>query len=202
MKHLLFLVITINLLCLKAYSQAPSPPGYYRELSNKVRQYVEFNVPIPSLKFDFSYKLEFGTPIYFEPKISDVSISSAPTINNAFYRSFWDRIFATDNSYIDIGGERLPLTCIFIHGQDNRYNGKKLPILPDIILRVYLVANDYSCQGPIRPGWPESGGRREAWDTYVYYEIRDLTIMLPVDAKIRFRWAEFPAILIDKGEKQ
>ena len=61
------------------------------------------------------------------------------------------------------------------------------------------MANDFSCQGPIRPGWPRTGGNKENWDTYLHYEIRDPTIMLPQDALIRYRWNETKAVLIDKG---
>ena len=63
-------------------------------------------------------------------------------------------------------------------------------------MRVYLVANDYSCTGPINPGWPDNGGKEETWDTYVYFEIRDPTIMLPVEAHLRYRWNEYKSVLV------
>ena len=121
--------------------------------------------------------------------------------NQYFFRSFWDRILFTDDSFININGEKLPLTCIFIIGQDNRFTDPKMnsPLLPEFILKVYLVANDYSCQGPMKPGWPATGGRQENWNSYIYYEVRDPTIMLPVDAKLRYRWNDYNVVLIDRG---
>jgi hypothetical protein len=100
-----------------------------------------------------------------------------------------------DGSVLKLGDEQLPLTCIHVSGQDNRFSGKKTPLIPDLIFKIIFVANDFSCSGPITPGWPESGGRKEAWSTYLFYVVKDPTIMLPVDAKIRYRWNEFEAVL-------
>ncbi len=112
-----------------------------------------------------------------------------------FYRIFFDRIFLKDGSTLHVGGQDLPLTCVFVSGQDNRFSGDHNPLFPQFILKVHFVANDFSCVGPINPGWPGSGGKKEAWDTYVHYSIKDPTIMLPVDAGLRYRWNEFEALL-------
>jgi hypothetical protein len=119
-----------------------------------------------------------------------------PSNPNKFYRTFYDRIFLKDGSKINVGDDFLPLTCIFIKGQDNRYSGNTSPLFPKIVLKVYLVANDFSCIGPINPGYPDNGGKEETWDTYLNFEIRDPTIMLPVESLFRYRWNEFKAILI------
>ncbi len=118
-----------------------------------------------------------------------------------FNRLFWDRILVKDGSFVMINGEKLPLTCVVLSGQDNRFADPKSisPLIPEFVLKIYFVANDFSCQGPLKPGWPETGGREENWDTYLYYEIKDPTIMLPVDAKIRYKWNEFNVTLVDKG---
>lgn len=169
----------------------------YRNLTLRVRSFVEFMVPFPGLKSSITYSFEFSEPAYEFPIISDIHMTSSPVY---FYRHFWDRIFFKDGSYMEINGERLPLTCMFISGQDNRYGQKdSSPLFPEFVIRVYLVANDYSCQGPKKPGWPEVGGKEENWDTYIHYEIKDPTIMLPVDAKIRYRWNEFNMVLVDRG---
>ncbi len=99
-----------------------------------------------------------------------------------------------------IGERKLPLTCVFIHGQDHRFSGKDDPLFPDLLLKVYLVANDFSCTGPLNPGWPSNGGKMETWHTYLYYEVRDPTIMLPVEIKLRDFWNEYSAILFEKGD--
>ncbi|UOF01364.1 hypothetical protein [Bdellovibrio reynosensis] len=169
----------------------------YRNLTLKVRTAAEFMVPFPGMKSSITYSFEFAEPAYQLPIISDIHMASSPVY---FYRNFWDRIFFKDGSYMEINGERLPLTCMFISGQDNRYGQKdSSPLFPEFVIRVYLVANDYSCQGPKKPGWPEVGGKEENWDTYIHYEIKDPTIMLPVDAKIRYRWNEFNMVLVDRG---
>ena len=84
-------------------------------------------------------------------------------------------------------------------GHDNRFTGKTGPLIPDFVIEVYLVANDYTCTGPINPQWPVSSPKKETWDTYVYYEIRDPTIMLPTEIKVNYRWEEYKALPIDRG---
>lgn len=170
----------------------------YRDLTMKVRNSGEFSIPFPGLQSSINYAFDFDQPVYKEPMMNDSHMASADIY---FYRSFWDRILFKDGSYLQVNGEKLPLTCIFIVGQDNRFADKKQlsPLIPEFILKVYLVANDFSCQGPIKPGWPVTGGREENWETYLYYEIKDPTIMLPMDAKLRYRWNEYNVVLVDRG---
>ena len=178
-----------------AKSVKPDGPEVYRKFTMALRTEGEFKVPMPDHgDLHYSYKFEIGDPIYSEPIISD--LASDVDHPKLFFRRFWDRIWLKDGSYALIGGDQVPLTCIFISGQDNRYNAKTSPTTPDFIIDVYLVANDFTCKGPIKPGWPQSGGKKENWDTYLHYEVRDPTIMLPVEAQLRYRWNEFPAILV------
>lgn len=180
---------------------AEKPPGldFYRDLTLKVRKTAEFSIPFPGLQSSISYSIEFGRPVYDVPMLSN--FQSGTSGDTYFYRSFFDRILFKDGSFLLVNGEKLPLTCIFIDGQDNRFADKKeySPLLPEFVLKVYLVANDFSCQGPIKPGWPGTGGREENWNTYLYYEIKDPTIMLPMDAKLRYQWNEYNVVLVDRG---
>lgn len=174
-------------------------PQQYRDLTNRLRTSAEFMVPFPGMKSSITYAFEFDQPVYPEPILGDTHLGSSDIL---FYRSFWDRVLFKDGSYIEINGERLPLTCVFISGQDNRFGQKEpSPLFSEFVIRVYLVANDFSCQGPKKKGWPEVGGKEESWDTYIYYEIKDPTIMIPVEAKIRYRWNEFNMVLVDRGSK-
>ena len=171
---------------------------YYRDLTLKVRSVGKFLIPMPGNQTVINYSFTLDKPVFQEPIIGDMHMLDD---NAYFYRSFWDRILFKDGSVLNINGESLPLTCIFISGQDNRFSKKDSysPLTPEFVLKVYLVANDFSCQGPIRPGWPQTGGREENWDTYLYYEIKDPTIMLPVEAKLRYRWNEYNVVLTDGG---
>ncbi|MBC7421240.1 MAG: hypothetical protein H7328_10975 [Bdellovibrio sp.] len=173
---------------------------FYRDLILKVRQSGEFTLPIPGAQSSLTYSFDFDQPVFPETLMGDIHDSFNPIY---FFRSFWDKILFKDGSYLLINGEKLPLTCLFVSGQDNRFSDKKLlsPLLPEFVLKVYLVANDFSCQGPVKPGWPATGGREENWDTYLYYEIKDPTIMLPMDAKLRYRWNEYSLVLVDRGSK-
>ncbi|MFZ3231523.1 MAG: hypothetical protein WA160_15050 [Pseudobdellovibrio sp.] len=182
------------------FSETVPKAEFYRNLSMNVRKNAEFLIPFPGASSSITYNFDFDRPVYLEPILNDIHMGLAPKY---FFRSFWDRILFKDGSYLLVNGEKLPLTCIFIVGQDNRFVDKKqyFPLLPETILKVYLVANDFSCQGPIKPGWPETGGKKENWDTYLYYEIKDPTIMLPVDATLRYRWNEFDVVLVDRGDK-
>jgi hypothetical protein len=168
---------------------------FYRDMILQIRDQGSFRVPMPNGDLPFSYKFEWSDPIYQLPVVNDTSVDmDHPKL---FWREFWDRIGLKDGSYALINGEQVPLTCVVVQGQDNRYAGRASPLIPEFILTVYLVANDYTCQGPIRPGWPQTGGRKENWDTYIKYEVRDPTIMLPVDPLLRYRWSEFNGYLVN-----
>lgn len=194
MKLLLgILILSCTILAQAFASPTPEDLLYYRNLTLSLRTDAVFKVPQINQDQLYDYSLAIGSPIYAQPMVSDVSVIDQP---DKFMRSFWDRIFLKDGSKVVINGEEIPLTCIFVSGQDNRYAGEPNPLIPQFIMRVYLVANDFSCVGPINPGWPDNGGKKETWDTYVYYEVRDPTIMLPVEAKLRYRWNEFHSILV------
>lgn len=178
--------------------KAPGP-AFYREFTMRIRPEGTFRVYMPDGRnSDINYKFEFGEFAYPEVKIGDYLIEPGKP---EFSRSFWDRVFLKDGSYLEIGGEKLPLTCVVISAQDNRFAGKKSPTIPDYIIRIHLVANDFACQGPIRPGWPNTGGRKENWDTFLHFEVKDPTIMLPTDTEVRYRWNEYSAVWIDAGKK-
>lgn len=197
-KFLTLSILSITISAGAASAPVSKPgPEFYRALTEKIRPDGEYRIFMPDGRHqDIKYHFKFGAPVYREPMINDLQWDPP---RKDVLRSFWDRILFEDESYLEVGGERLPLTCVFIQGQDNRFSGQSGPVLPQIILKVFLVANDYACQGPVRPGWPSTGGRREAWDTYLHYEIHDPTIMLPQDVKLRYRWNEFDAVLIDRG---
>lgn len=172
-------------------------PVFYRNLVLKIRPQAIFQVPMPNGYFNFSYHFSFSKPLWENPIVNEFSSYEDRT---KFYRYFWDKIFVNDYSYLDIHGEHLPVTCISVEGQDNRLI-KDSPLFPDYILKIYVVVNDFACMGPINPGWPENGGKKETWETYVYYEVHDPTIMLPIKTKLHYRGLEFPAIVMDEGEK-
>jgi len=195
MKLVTFLSLSFFIPLISFASTDPNDIRYYRDLTLQVRKEATFKIPMPANgDMFYDYKLEIGDPIYPEPIIGDIPVGSDRP--GKFWRSFFDRIWLKDGSYVNVGGEQVPLTCIFVSGQDNRYAGNDSPLFPQFIMRIYIVANDFTCQGPLRPGWPETGGRKENWDTYVHYEVRDPTIMLPVETSLRYRWNEFTSILV------
>ena len=186
-----FIVLLIFAIALQA--GASEQPAFYRKFTEKVRSEGVFKIPMPANgDLQFNYKFMWDTPIYKEPRLADVPVAAGAS---EFFRSFWDRIAVKDGSVLKLGDEEIPVTCIYISGQDNRYS-KTSTLFPDYVIRVYIVANDFSCVGPINPGWPQNGGKKEMWDTYLYYEVRDPTIMLPTEVHLRYRWNEFKAVLI------
>lgn len=193
------LIITLSLIwCVGIFAeddQTKKDLDYYRALTLSIRKSAEFKIALPSGQDDLlDYDLDFGTPIYDLPKFSNLYLDSND--KSKFYRTFYDRIFLQNGSKIQIGEDFVPLTCVFIKGQDNRYSGNTSPLFPRIVLKVYLVANDFSCIGPINPGYPDNGGREETWDTYLNFTIKDPTIMLPTESLFRYRWNEFNTILV------
>lgn len=177
-----------------AASGALPQPSFYRGLTNRIRTDGQFRIYMPDGRHqDIKYHFKLAKALYPQPIVSDQNWGV-----NDIVRLFWDRILFDDESYLEVGGERLPLTCVFVSGQDNRFSKGGI-LTPEFLIRIYLVANDFACQGPIRKGWPQIGGKKEAWDTYMHYEVRDPTIMLPQEAKLRYRWNETNAVLIDTG---
>ena len=195
-------LILLFLICMSpaqacAETASANQSALYRDMTLRVRPSGAFKVPMPGNgDLAFNYEFKFGAPKLSEPIVSDLYMGPE---TDRYIRNFWDKIFLEDGSYLLLDGQKVPLTCIFIRGQDNRFSQKDTPLIPDFVLRVYLVANDFTCTGPINPGWPENGGKKETWDTFFYFEIRDPTIMLPTEARVRYRWNEFPAILSNPG---
>jgi hypothetical protein len=171
----------------------------YRDLTLRIRKQGQFKASTLGQEKIITYSFKFSQPVYDNPKTADL----IPDFEHPerFFRTFIDRIMVGDGSFLNIAGERLPLTCVYVHGQDNRHSGINSPVIPKIIMKIILVANDYACQGPIKPGWPETGGREENWDSYLTFQVKDPTIMLPVDAILRYQWNEFAVVLVDAGPK-
>jgi hypothetical protein len=192
-----FILILILPLITWADHGEPSPEQiqFYRDLTLKIRPAATFKVPMPTGDMSFNYEMELAQPIYPQPLISDMHWGDPK--EKHFSRNFFDRIWTKENSFLQIGADKLPITCVFVNGQDNRFSGTApTPTRPQLIMRIYLVVNDYTCVGPLNPGFPQNGGKPQTWDTYVYYEVKDPTIMLPVEAHLRYRWNEFPSTLV------
>jgi len=165
---------------------------FYRDMTNKIRKDAEFNVAMPGFDKAIHYHIELAKPIYAMPIVQDAMLGQD---HSKFFRTFFDRIFLS-NSYVTVGSETIALTCIFVHGLDNRYAGPTDARLPNFYLKIYFVANDPTCVGPLSPDYPNDGGIPEAWDTYFYYEIKNVAEMLPKAGKIRLHWNEFAADFI------
>lgn len=177
-----------------------STPQDYRNLVLKVRTEGRFSIPQPGgADWEVSYSFKLGAPKQALPDLNDFTLEPAADGTPRWFRSFWDQIYLEDGSYLEINGERLPLTCISVNGQDNRFSGDKSPLFPDWVIHFRLVVNDYSCTGPVNPGWPDNGGKKEMWDTLLSFVVRDPTIMLPMEARVRDRWNEFSAVWLNVG---
>jgi len=204
MNNMRVILSSVLFFCVVAHSSAAwsgeiptSETKIYRDFTGSIRGTGTFQVATPGNdNAKFSYSLKMGAPIFTNPIAYDFFMSPELTTK---IRHFWDKISLQDGSALTVGNQSIPLTCIYISGEDNRFSGKNSPLLPDFILKVYLVANDFTCTGPINPGWPGNGQKEESWDTYVYFEVRDPTIMLPTESKLRYRWNEYQAFVIDQG---
>lgn len=185
-----------------AHDQTPhgeAPLTYRNDFVLTVRKQGMFKVPMPDGQdMALAYGFDWGKPLFSEPIKLDSHDDDDGSDPGGYYALFWDKIFLGPGSTLKIGTNNIPLTCVYVVGQDNRHAKPDSPLIPDIFLKVYIVANDFSCAGPINPGWPENGLKKELWDTYLYYEIRDPTIMLPTEVRIRYRWNEFSAVVVDR----
>jgi hypothetical protein len=95
---------------------------FYRAMTLRIRNSGEFKVPTPGTNTSVSYNFEFNRPIYKEPVIGDLHF---PIGEAYFLRTFFDRILFKDGSFLEVNGEKLPLTCVFVEGQDNRFSKNK-----------------------------------------------------------------------------
>ena len=196
---IILFTMSVALFAKSSHSDNVPPPEakIYRDFTNQIRSSSVFSIAMPGNdNAQFSYAFQMGAPIFHDPIAYDFYMD--PDDKNKI-RHFWDKVSLKDGSAITIGSRSIPLTCIYISGEDNRFSGKTTPLLPDYVLKVYLVANDFTCTGPINPGWPGNGQKEEAWDTYIYFEVRDPTIMLPTETKLRYRWNDYQAFLVDQG---
>ncbi len=200
-KSFYFLPLIFGIFISNARSEnLPADPLFYRDLITKrIRPESKYKVYLPGLQsLEFTHKLSVGDPLWTVPMMHDLPLASDGTTK--IYRSVWDRMWLGADSQLIIGEEHLPLTCVFVSMQDNRGAGTNSPLFPEYVAKIYLVANDISCVGPINPGYPSNGGKKETWDTYLYYEIRDPTIMMPTNVKLRYRWNEFESVFINEAQ--
>jgi hypothetical protein len=161
---------------------------------------MTFEVENPLGSTEVNYNLKWDAPLLALPSISILpEMGGDPTQH---YVEFYDRISSSMDSVLTVGNVALPLTCVWVHGQDNTERDDGDPLIPKYVLRMLLVANDFSCTGPINPGWPGNGQRKELWDTYVEILIKDFTLYKPAEAKLRYRWNESRMIVKDVGPKQ
>ncbi len=191
----LFLVIGTG-----SNSFAVEPPQVYRNNVLALPATMNFSAISALGQADVSYSLNWGAPLISLPAISTYpALGGDPNKN---FIEFFDRISLTPDSFIKIGELTLPLTCIWVHGQDNREVDEHNPLIPKQVYRYFLVANDFSCTGPINPGWPENGLKKQTWDTYIELLVKDLTIYRPAEAILRYRWNESKMVTKDVGPKQ
>lgn len=159
---------------------------HYRSLIMRVRTEGEFKVAMPDRgDLVFKYKMQLDEPKYAETIVTPIW----------GYYEFWDKIFLKEGSYIELGGEQIPLTCIHVAGRDLGLDKNK-PEIPQYMIRFFFVANDWTCTGPINPNYPKFSTRKDAWDTYLHYDVKDETIMLPTEPGLRYRWNEYEAVLV------
>lgn len=179
---------------------AAETPQAYRNHVLSLPAAMSFSVISPLGPAEVTYSLKWDSPLMALPAMSAYpDLEGDPTKN---YIEFFDRISLQPDSFIKIGELTIPLTCIWVHGQDNREVDNQDPLIPKQVYRYILVANDFSCTGPINPGWPGNGLKRETWDTNIELVIKDLTIYRPAEATLRYRWNESKMVIKDVGPKQ
>ncbi len=198
MKNNMLLSFVIVLIATNIY--AAESPQAYRNYVLALPAAMNFSAITPLGTAEVSYSLKWEAPLIALPAMSAYpSLGGDPNKN---FIEFFDRIALTPDSVIKIGELTLPLTCIWVHGQDNREVDDQNPLIPKQVYRYILVANDFSCTGPINPGWPENGLKKEMWDTYIEILIKDLTIYRPAEATLRYRWNETKMITKEIGSTQ
>lgn len=160
---------------------------HYRDLIMRVRSEGAFKIPMPDRgDLNFKYKMQLDKPKWDLPIV---------TPYDGLFIQFWDKIFLKEGSYMELNGEQIPITCIHVSGRD--LGKSENPQIPQYIITFFFIANDWTCTGPINPNYPRYSPRKEAWDTYLHYDVKDPTIMLPTEAGLRYRWNEYEAVLVN-----
>lgn len=188
MIHAFFFTL-LTLLCNLAFAEpSSSEKQFYRDLTRHLSSVGTFSITMAGTQQKIHFEYSLAKPIYAEPIVVDARIGLNPQY---FFRSFWDRIFLSEGSYLELDGKRMPLTCVFINGQDNRYADITDPRIPQILMRVYLVAKDKTCVGPLNPNYPHDGTVEENWDSYLYYELKHPETLFPTGSRVRTNWNDF-----------
>lgn len=200
-KHLLINLVVLGGLCIPAQAIViQQSPAFYRNQVLALPACMSFEAPTPLGSAKISYKFTWGDPAIAQPFVGVLPVLGSDV--NGKYIEFYDRIYLAPDSVLNVNGKKIPLTCAWVHGQDNSEIDNNDPLVPKQLLRILLVANDFSCTGPVNPGWPGNGQRKETWDTYLDLMIKDLTIYRPADARLRYRWSESKMIVNGVGPKQ
>jgi len=185
---------TLIALATPARAAVPTPPpAAYRQLVKSVPLEGSFKILMPGRR----------RPVRIAYRIAGwgKGRDPEPILMSRDSGQFFDWNFTTEGSSLKVEGdeeESLPLTCVHVRGQDNRASRTRNPLFPEVLLRVFLVANDAACVGPLNLN-VELGGRRELWDTYLYFEVHDPQTMLPLEVKLRYARNEYHALLDRAG---
>jgi hypothetical protein len=180
-------------------SENPDLVAEYRRDVLAIPAQMKFEVRSPLGSAEVSYQLTWDEPAALLPETSRFPSLSSP---DAYFIEYYDRIFLAPGSQMNVGSRVLPLTCIWVHGQDNRPWITFDPLIPLKVMRILLVANDFACEGPFNPGWPGNGKPKETWDTYIEIQLKDLALYRPSHSSLRFRNVETELAVTEVGPVQ
>ncbi|MBS1984086.1 MAG: hypothetical protein JST16_07925 [Bdellovibrionales bacterium] len=136
-------------------------PALYRKIALSIP--ANYSLVHRSLTGDLpvSWSVTQMQPAQAEPTVFDTSSDDSDSVE------FYDRILFGAGSKLTANGRVLPLTCLWVHGSHHSHAPQNQRIL---LRRLYLVASDTTCTGPVKPGLPPEGNPELNWDSYIYFE--------------------------------
>jgi len=173
----------------------PPTAEFYRRLLLNMRREGNFQLHLPGQKVaSVSYRLQWN--------VSRLT-HSAPKFYgspDAQVRNWSDHVWTAEGSTLTVeNAERpLPIDCVFVQGQDNLGAYRRPAVIPRFVLKLFFVANDPECRGPINNDPTLYSVTPFLWDTFLQYEVRDTTVFLPLEPKLRYFRNE-AALIWDNG---
>ena len=106
-------------------------------------------------------RYEISSPVSGAPSVLRIPVYDGTAIE------FYDQFNLSETSFIELENRRMPIYCLWVHGQDNRQLSE-MPGTPELLFtKIIWVAESSSCHlGPVRP----SGGA--TWQNF--FEVRSI----------------------------
>lgn len=167
---------------------------FYRRLFLNIPREGNFSLELPGFgkSTEIQYKFDWNSPLL------DLTKLDLKGSEKSMHRIWEDRVMTVRNaSWLTIEGlsqGKLPITCVYVFGQDTLNPKGKPNDFPRFILKVQLVINDNDCKGPVETKPDVYVTNTDLWETALTFQLRGdgaTNLMYPIEPKLRYLRNEF-----------